>query len=256
MRGRSSIEQPLRPPARSIQQVSSESGQRAERIFGAAAERNAARLRSIVCWHRNRSDSQPVNARLNEELLIEDEIVGARFEVDRFQYPPVIGAIARVILGKIQPENDVLEDGEKAIREVLDRWHAARKNLLAAADAGPQDDIDDTGFDEACHERNERPVVLIIGVQHHDHVRVGLEREPVARFLVSAVPTVLGMLMHLDSQLPCDFDSVVRAGVVYEDDVLAGAFWKPPKRRLEGLPRMVGRQHNANGEILDVRKVA
>ena len=100
---RAALKQALRFPAGAIQQISAERRERAERVFRAAAEGNTARLRPVVRRHRHRTNAKPVHAGLDEELLIEDEIVGTRLEVECFEHAPVVRTIAGVISGRFRP---------------------------------------------------------------------------------------------------------------------------------------------------------
>ncbi len=167
----------------------------------------------------------------------------------------MVGAVPGVIFREIQPEHDVLEDREKAIRDVLDRRHAAGKHLFAAANARSEHDVDDVRLDEAGHVRHQRGVVLVVGVQHHDDLGVGLERQPVARFLVSAVSPIHGVTVHLDAEPARNVNRLVHARIVHENDVVACAARQPIERGLQRLGGVIRGQDDADGKILDFRKM-
>ena len=68
--------------------------------------------------------------------------------------------------------------------------------------------------------RDDRRVVLVVGVDHDDDVRAALEGRPVAGLLVAAVAAVLRVHDDVDAQLPRDLDRAVARAVVDEDDVV------------------------------------
>ena len=61
--------------------------------------------------------------------------------------------------------------------------------------------------------------------------------------------------MHFDAQVACDVDRVIGARVVDENNVVAGTARQPLERGAQCLRRVIRRQHDADGEILYLRKV-
>ncbi len=127
---------------------------------------------------------------------------------------------------------------------------------FAAANARAEHDVDDAGLDEPRHKRHERPVVLIVGMQHHNDVGIGLERQPVTRFLIAAVAAVLGVAVDFDSELARHVDRVVGAGVVDENDVLTRAARQSLECGLQRLRGVIRGQDDTDREILYFRKMA
>ena len=75
MSDRAAAKQRLRLPTGTIEHVAGECGERPERIFCAAAQRDAARLWAVMRRHWHGADTKAVHAGLHQKLLVEDEIV-------------------------------------------------------------------------------------------------------------------------------------------------------------------------------------
>ena len=109
----------------------------------------------------------------------------------------------------------------------------SRKREPSTMSASPAHDrLDELGDDPR--------LVLAVGVQHHDHVRVALERLQVARLLVAAVADVVRVPDDVQRQLARQLDGVVGGGVVDEDDLVDPAARDARDGRLERLRRVAG----------------
>ena len=76
------------------------------------------------------------------------------------------------------------------------------------------------GEDRGDQLRDPRGVVLVVGVEHDDHVGAPLERPVVARLLVAAVAQVLAVDDDLEAEPLRDLDGLVPRHVVHEDHVV------------------------------------
>src|SRR6186713_1482475 len=83
-------------------------------------------------------------------------------------------------------------------------------------------------------------------MKHHDDIRVQPERFGIAGFLIPAVPEVLLVKKHAQPQAARNFDSLVLAGVVYEQNRVDDVLWNFLNGFFESTSCIVGGQHNGD----------
>jgi hypothetical protein len=62
----------------------------------------------VASRHGDLTDAHPARDRLGDQLLVEDEVVAVQAIGDRLQQVAAVGPEAGVVLGKVQPEGQVL----------------------------------------------------------------------------------------------------------------------------------------------------
>src|ERR1051325_3418919 len=93
-------------------------------VNNGSSEVDRRRFREIAGRTRYLADAKPERRRLREHLIVEHEIIGAFIQWKRFENVTSEGAIACVVLGKLDSEHDVLERREQTIEIVLIARHS------------------------------------------------------------------------------------------------------------------------------------
>ena len=107
--------------------------QYAKTVDHASPEIDRRRLREILRRTADLAHAEAEPEDLGEHLVVEDEVVGVLEQRKRFQHLAREGPVAGVVLGELRAEQEVLERGQEAVRDVLVERHAALEG------AGPQD---------------------------------------------------------------------------------------------------------------------
>src|SRR5262249_9541014 len=90
----------------------------------------------------------------------------------------------------------------------------------------------------------ERRVVLIIGVDHHDDVGAGAKGFAVAGFLIGAVAVVAIVNEQFQSKLAGDLGGLIGAAVVHQDDQVDHIAGQVRIGHVEGFGGVIGRHHH------------
>ena len=181
---------------------------------------------------------------LHQQLGVEREVERVAQERDLEQHPARERAVARVELGEIGAHQPVLGRRQPAVGHALPPRHAAVDRPAGLEEARAEHDVGLPAHDRLDEPRDDPRLVLAVGVQHHDHVGVALQRLEVARLLVAAVADVVGMPDEVQRQLARELDRVVGRGVVDEDDLVDPAARDPGHRRLERPGGVAGGHHD------------
>ena len=107
------------------------------------------------------------------------------------------GAVAGVVLGKLDAEKDIFERGQQAVGDVFVKRHAAAQGLPADNARAEHDVVHAVGH-HAGHRGHQQRRVLVIGVHHDDDVGARRQRFAIAGLLVAAVTVVA--IMHKELQ--------------------------------------------------------
>jgi len=126
---------------------------------------------------------------LHEHLVVEDEAIVVLLERQRLQESARERAEARMVLGELLPDEQILDEGQNSVRDILVERHAALERA-PPQDSRAQRDVVEPARDAGAERRNEARRVLVIRVDHHHDVRTTRERLGVASLLVAAVTTV------------------------------------------------------------------
>src|SRR5215831_4904681 len=125
---------------------------------------------------------------------------------------------------QVLPEDNILECCEKAVTDILIDWHSAPEGLRSGPDARTNDDVTDASCDEPNGKRYHPGIILIIRVKHDDNVCSGFERFSVACLLIGAVTQVLLMKNRRQTELLCDFNRVISATIVSQNNFVNDSF--------------------------------
>ncbi len=180
-----------------MEQVARHDPQGGQPVDDAAAQPDRGGLLEVAGRHRDLADpaGHPGRDDLRDQFLVEYEVVAVQLVRDRLEQPPAIGAQARVVLGQVQPECRVLEGGQGAVADEFPDRHPAGPRVTK--EAAPQHQVAPPGGDRLDQGRDPGGVVLVVGVEHDDDVGTGREGRVVARLLVAAVASVLGVDDHV-----------------------------------------------------------
>src|SRR5438105_1260470 len=179
-------------------------------------ERRRGGLGKVARGHRDLRDAKAGRHDLRDDLLVEDETVGVRAEVDGLQHLTTERAVAGVVFGQAQPERTILDPREEPVGDEFPPRHALRERR-AALEPRAEDDVRLAARDRLDDLWDERGVVLIVGVDHDDDVGAGAQRLRVARLPIGAVAVVAVVHEDLEPELPRDFERRVGRAVVHED---------------------------------------
>ena len=136
--------------------------------------------------------------RLHEQLGVEAEVERVAQERDREQQLAAVGAVARVQVGELGAAvTPVLDRGQDAVGDPLVERHARRPGRARLGHARAEHQVGLAAPDRLDQLRDQRRLVLAVGVQHHHDVRPALERLEVAGLLVAAVADVVGVPDHV-----------------------------------------------------------
>ena len=135
---------------------------------------------------------KPARDQLRQDLRVEDEIVVVQLERDGEQDAAGRTRDSRCgHLGQLAPKHQILKERQRAIDHVFEDRHAARQRL-AAENPRAEHRVVDAEADRRSDRDHQARVVLVVRMQHHDHVRArSIQRHPVAGLLVAAIPQVL-----------------------------------------------------------------
>jgi hypothetical protein len=161
-----------------------------EPVSNRRPEPDRRRFLEVTHGHRRVGHYEPVPDRLREELRVEAERIAVALERDLLEHLAPVDAEARVELAEVQAVGEVQHDRQHPVEEILPRRHAAAKRFAPRADPVAEDHVADTALDEAHEVRDQRRVVLVVRVQHHDDVGAALERRAVEHLLIAAVAEI------------------------------------------------------------------
>lgn len=171
---------------------------------------------------------------LDEELRVEEEVVGVSIEGNAFEDLSLIGSETGVKVGDVLAEDDVFDDRQSAIGEVFDEGHSAVEGFSSSTYSRAENDIADVELDEADGQGDDTAVVLVVGVDHDDVIGAAVEGGPVTGFLIAAVAPIFGVLDDGQTDGLGEFDGFVFADIIDEDDLIDGLLGKIAKGSFEG----------------------
>src|SRR5262249_36962526 len=114
----------------------------AEPVAHRAAEVDRRRLREVARGARDLADAEAAVDREREHLVVEDEVVRGAEQRERREDLARERAVARVVLGELVAEEEVLDEREEAVRDVLPERHPALARA-DAEDARAEHDVED-----------------------------------------------------------------------------------------------------------------
>ena len=126
---------------------------------------------------------------MRQHLIVENEIVAIFPQRQAGQHLSAESAIAGVILGELDVQEEVFKSGEQAVGDVFVKRHASAQRR-ASNDAGAEHDVIDAVSDHARHRGYKQRRVLIIGVNHDDNVSARGQSFAVAGLLIAAITVV------------------------------------------------------------------
>src|SRR5439155_11917644 len=143
-------------------------------------------------------------------------VVGVFQKRQRGEHFAAEGAIAGVVFGKLHAQEKIFKSGEQAVGNVFVNRHAAEQGA-AADDARSQHNVIHIVGDHARHGGDEQRRVLVVGMQHDDHVGALGESLAVAGHLVASVAVVAIVLEDVQAKAAAQVDGLVGTVVVDED---------------------------------------
>ena len=134
----------------------------------------------------------------------------------------------------------------KRLDDVLPDGHSALECGVAPAEqARAEHQVGLAVEDGLDHGRDASGIVLVVGVEHDDHIRALSQRFDVAGLLVAAIAFVLEMHYHFETKLASDLGRVVLAGVINEDHPVNDLDWDVAVRLFDSLGGVIsGHDHD------------
>jgi hypothetical protein len=160
--------------------------QHAETVADAALQVDRRRVGRIAGRARHFADPRSSGDGLDDDLVIEDEIVGVALDRQAGQQPAAEGAQAGMVFGQFRAKRDILYEREESVRNVLIPGHAASDGVLRQ-DARAQHHVVFAVSDHGRHRGYQQRRVLVVRVHHDDDVRPQPECLPVAGLLIRPV---------------------------------------------------------------------
>src|SRR5258708_24105891 len=154
----------------------------------------------IFADRRNLADSETKGCGLDQHLRVEDEVVAVLEKRNRLEKTTRVSAIPGVKLGQVQAEHAVLGPGQEAIADALPPRHAGLRRVEAKPPRA-EHDVGLAVLDDAAEVRDDRWVVLAIGVQHDADISSHLARLAVARLLAPALAQIAFVADHLQPEV-------------------------------------------------------
>src|SRR5262249_6668204 len=159
-------------------------------IANAALEIDAAGFGKVA--NRNGDVAKPETHphRLNQKLRVKHEIVRILLKRDLLEHLAPVDTKTAVEVAQVLPQRQVLEGGQKPIGHVFIARHSRVQPFFARANAAAQNNVADPQFNERHGMRNNPAIVLVVGVNHYDDVRSGIQGVPIASLLIAAIASV------------------------------------------------------------------
>jgi len=221
----------------------------AEAVGDAATEINGGSFLEILGGAGDFADAESEVNALGEHLVVENEVVAVFAQGKARQDFAAEGAVAGVVFGELDAEEEIFKRGEQAVGDVFVERHAAAKGG-ASDDAGAEDNIVNAVGDHAGHGGDEQGRVLVIGVKHDDDVGAGGEGLAITGLLVPSVAVIAVMDEMLDAEFLRDFDGAVLA-VIIDQDAGIDEVGKLADGGFEGFLRIVGGQNYRDALAVD-----
>src|SRR3982075_1903154 len=120
--------------------VSGQCTQRLQAVDRRRSKAHRAGVRVVLPNRRYFSDLETKRGGLDQHLRIEDEVVAVFEERNRLEEATRIGAVTRVVLGKMQAKDAILRRGQEPVAQSLPPWHA-RLRGIEAQPARPEHDV-------------------------------------------------------------------------------------------------------------------
>src|SRR5262249_27193424 len=132
----------------------------------------------------NVAEPEAMVDRLGQELRVKHEIIGIFPVRNGLKHLPPVDTKPRMKIAQILAEHGVFDYCQHAVGDVLVDWHAAVERLAPRADPRGDDDIADVRLDEANSKWYDTRIVLVVRMNHHNHIGAAVERRVITSFLV------------------------------------------------------------------------
>ena len=162
--------------------------------------------------------------RLDDELIVEDEVVRIVLKRDRLEEVARIGTKTGVVLRQLGVAHDVLNGGQSPVGDVFVERHAAMAGV-APEDARTQHHVVVAARYHARHRGHEPRRILVVWMDHDHHVGTGCKGFAIARLLIAAVTTVLGVHEGVQPELASESGGVVGRAIVGENYRIDHIVW-------------------------------
>ena len=217
--------------------------QHAETVADAALQVDRRRVGRIAGRARHFADPRSSGDGLDDDLVVEDEIVGVALDRQASEQPAAEGAQAGVVFGQFLAKRNILYEREKPVRDVLVPGHAASDGVLRQ-NARAQHHVVLAVGDHGRHRGYQQRRVLVVRVHHDDDVRSQPECLPVAGLLIPPVALVELVTDRLQAEFTGERDGLVAAGVIDEHDLVNDLGVKLGYRSRKCRLRVIGGQHD------------
>ena len=147
------------------------------------------------------------------------------------------GAVSGVILGELDPQEQILKRGEQAVGDVFIKRHASAQRG-AADNARAENNVIDSVGNHAGHGGYQQRRVLVVRMHHDDHVGAGGQSFAIAGLLIAAIAVVAIMGERLQAEPVRDFEGAIGA-VVVDENANVDQVGQLPHRRFQCFFRVV-----------------
>ena len=208
------------------------------------AEAHRGGIGEIASARRYLLDVEAEVGCLHEQLGIKAEVERVSQEGHGQEQLATVGAVARVQVGQLGLEHAVLDTGQGAVGESLVEGHAGLLRRPGDHHARAEYQVGLSRTDRLDQLGDQLRLVLAVGVQHDDDLRVALERLEIAGLLVAAVTDVVRMPDDAHSEPARDLERLIGGAVVDEDDLVHDVAWDRAHGELERLRRVQRGHHH------------
>src|SRR5208282_2517064 len=163
--------------------------QYAQAILHAAPEINRRSLRKILRRAGNLANVEAEENALRQHLIVKDKIVRVLQQRKILEHGAAERPVSGVIFRQLRAQTSVFEKRQKSVGNVFPQRHTTLPRL-PSQNARAQHHVIDAKSDHARHGGYEQRRVLIIGMDHEDHVGAGGQSFAIAGLLIAAIAVV------------------------------------------------------------------
>ena len=204
----------------------------------AAAHADGRGFRKVGGWTGYFGDVEAEEGGLNQYFVVEHEVIGVFSQRQALQHPARKGAVARVVLGQLLPDQQVLDRGQGAVGDVLVQRHTTGQRTTAQ-NARAQRHVVQAAGDAVCQRGHQPRRVLVVRVNHDHDVGAATQGCGVASLLVCSIATIASVNDGIQPEPKRQLGCSIGRPVIDQNDLI-DALWHLCDRPLQRGRGVVG----------------